>query len=177
VTPPLLEDRRDVGIASAPAVTTLISVAFLMIAVVLGALYLWSPRATLRITTGPMGSSAECFISTFVSVSTALHPHIYFKTVSVPDFEASAKALEDGKVDIAVVRSDVRPPANGQTLVILRRDIIAIVVPAGSPIDISGLSGKTIGIPAGPLQDYNSQALDKILGLRMPPLQRQPHAL
>jgi hypothetical protein len=92
-------------------VTTLISVAFLMIAVVLGALYLWSPRATLRITTGPMGSSAQRFISTFVSVSTALHPHIYFKTVSVPDFEASAKALEDGKVDIAVVRSDVRPPA------------------------------------------------------------------
>jgi hypothetical protein len=44
-------------------VTTLISVAFLMIAVALGALYLWSPRATLRITTGPAGGNAQRFIS------------------------------------------------------------------------------------------------------------------
>jgi ABC-type nitrate/sulfonate/bicarbonate transport system substrate-binding protein len=57
------------------------------------------------------------------------------------------------------------PPANGQTLVILRRDAIAIVLPANSQInDIPGLAGKTIAIPAGPLQEENSAALDKILG-------------
>jgi TRAP-type uncharacterized transport system substrate-binding protein len=143
-------------------VTWLIAAGFLLIAVLLGALYLWSPHVILRITTGPAGSNAERIISTFISV---LHPRIRFVTVPVPDLEASSKALEDGKVDIAVVRSDIKPPANGQTLVILRRDVIAIVLPANSPIkDTPGLAGKTIAIPAGPLQEENSAALDKILG-------------
>ena len=115
--------------------------------------------------TGPAGGNVQRFISTFVSVATALHPRIRFVTVPVPDLEASAKALEDGKVDIAAVRSDIRPPANGQTLVILRRDVIAIFLPPDSPVkNLAGLAGKTIGIPAGPLQDENSAAFDKILG-------------
>jgi TRAP-type uncharacterized transport system substrate-binding protein len=58
----------------------------------------------------------------------------------------------------------VKPPVNGQTLVILRRDVIAIVLPAKSPIkNMTGLSGKTLAVPNGPLQDYNSRALDMIL--------------
>ena len=143
-------------------VTSLIAAGFLLIAVLLGTLYLLAPHVTLRITTGPAGSNAQRVISTFIS---ALHPRIRFVTVPVPDLEASSKALEDGKVDIAVVRSDIRPPANGQTLVILRRDVIAIVLPANSRIkDIPELVGKTIAIPAGPLQEENSAALDKILG-------------
>ncbi|HTV34290.1 MAG TPA: TAXI family TRAP transporter solute-binding subunit [Methylocella sp.] len=145
--------------------TSLMAAAFLMIAALLGALYLWSPRATLRITTGPAGGDADHFISTFISVTTALHPRIQFTPVPVPDLAASSKALEDGKVDIAVVRSDVLPPANGQTLVILRRDVIAVFLPPGSPVkDLAGLAGKKIGIPAGFLQNENSAAFDKILG-------------
>jgi DNA-binding transcriptional LysR family regulator len=150
------------GLGQPRLVTSLIAAGFLLIAVLLGALYLLAPHVTLRITTGPAGSNAQRVISTFIS---ALHPRIRFVTVPVPDLEASSKALEDGKVDIAVVRSDIRPPANGQTLVILRRDVIAIVLPANSPIkDTPGLAGKTIAIPAGPLQEENSAALDKILG-------------
>jgi TRAP-type uncharacterized transport system substrate-binding protein len=142
----------------------LIGGAFLIVALLLGAFYLWQPRATLRITTGPAGGKAQRFIASFISVATAEHPRIRFETVTVPDLEASSKALEEGRVDIAPVRSDVRPPANGQTLVILRRDVIAIILPHGSPIKaVAGLSGKTIAIPAGPAQDHNSQALDAIL--------------
>jgi TRAP-type uncharacterized transport system substrate-binding protein len=63
------------------------------------------------------------------------------------------------------VRSDVRPPLNGQTLVILRRDVLAIVLPPKSPVkNMAGLVNKTIGIVGGPLQDYDSRALDTILG-------------
>jgi TRAP-type uncharacterized transport system substrate-binding protein len=142
----------------------LIGGAFLLIALVLGALYLLSPHATLRITTGPAGGMAQRFISAFISVMTAEHPRVRFETVTVPNLEESSKALEDGKVNIAIVRSDVMPPSNGQTLVILRRDVIAIVIPHGSPVKAAaGLSGKTIAIPAGPAQDDNSRALDALL--------------
>jgi TRAP-type uncharacterized transport system substrate-binding protein len=144
---------------------SLIAGAFLVIALLLVILYLWSPRTALRFTTGPSGGIAQRFISAFVSVTTALHPHIRLETVAVADLEASSKALEDYKVNIALVRSDVSPPSNGQTLVILRRDVIAIILPPKSPIkNMSDLSGKTIAVPAGPVQDYNSRALDRILG-------------
>jgi TRAP-type uncharacterized transport system substrate-binding protein len=142
----------------------LIAGGFLAVSAVLGALYYWSPHATLRITTGVEGSVPNRFISTFISQVTAAHPRIRFETVAVPDLGGSAKALEDGKVDIAMVRSDLPPPVNGDTLVILRRDVVAIVLPPESPIDsVAKLSGKTVAIPIGPVQNENSRALDLIL--------------
>ena len=108
----------------------LIAGIFLAVAAVLGALYYWSPHATLRITTGPEGGVANRLMSPFIALSTAEHPRIHFETVTVPDLRGSAKALEDGKADIAIVRSDLPPPRNGDTLVILRRDAVAIVVPS-----------------------------------------------
>jgi len=144
--------------------TLLLAGAILAAVCAAGILYVWSPKATLRITTGPAGGIAERFISAFIGVTTAAHPHIRFETVTVTDLRASSKALEDRKVDIALVRSDVAPPTNGQSLVILRRDVIAMVVPSGSPIkSFSQLSGRTIAIPTGPLQEENSRALDLIL--------------
>ena len=148
-----------------PRLATLLLAGAILVAVcAAGILYVWSPKATLRITTGPAGGIAQRFISAFIGVTTAAHPHIRFETVTVTDLRASSKALEDHKVDIALVRSDVAPPTNGQSLVILRRDVIAMVVPSGSPIkNFSQLSGRTVAIPTGPLQEENSRALDLIL--------------
>jgi TRAP-type uncharacterized transport system substrate-binding protein len=151
--------------------TLLLAGGFLLAALILGGLYLWSPKATLRITTGPAGGMAQRFISAFVANTEAAHPRILFETVPVADLRASAKALEDYKVNIALVRSDVAPPINGQTLVILRKDVVAIVLPPGSKIKSAAqLSGKTIAIPVGPLQSENAHALDLILGyFNVPP--------
>jgi len=144
--------------------TMLIAGALLCLALILGGLYLWSPRAVIRITTGPAGSMAQRFISAFTANTEAAHPRIRFETVTVPDLKASSKALEEGKVNIALVRSDVDPPNNGQSLVILRRDVVAIVLPPASRIKSVGqLSGKTVAIPTGPVQEENSHALDLIL--------------
>jgi len=145
-------------------VTMLLAGAFLVTALVLAGLYLWSPQATLRITTGPNGGMAQRFVSAFISSTEAAHPRVRFETVTVPDLAASSKALEELKVNIALVRSDVSPPTNGQSLLILRRDVLAIVLPPGSPIESFGqLSGKTVAIPTGPVQNENSHALDLIL--------------
>ncbi len=146
--------------------TALVVVAagFLAIALALGGLYLWSPHATLRITTGPGGGLADRFISALIATTTAQHPRIRFETVEASDLRASAKLLEENKVDIALVRSDVAPPLNGESLVIIRRDVVAIVLPAGSPIkSVAQLSGKKIAIVTNWAQDDNSHALDLIL--------------
>ena len=141
-----------------------VAAGLLLAGVVLGVLYLWSPHVTLRITTGPGGNLATRFISAMIAETEKKHPRINFETVTVPDLRASSKALEDHKVNVALVRSDIAPPSNGNTLVILRRDAIAVILPAASKIDsVSQLSGKTVAIPAGLLQEENSAAFDLIL--------------
>jgi TRAP-type uncharacterized transport system substrate-binding protein len=133
-------------------------------AALIAAIYFWSPHVNLRVTTGPPGSAAYRFITAFASVTEATHPRVRIKLVQVNDLAASAKAIEDHTTDLGIVRSDGPIPSNGQTIAILRRDVVAFIVPAKSPIDkIPSLAGKTIGIPQGPLQKYNEQTLDSIL--------------
>jgi TRAP-type uncharacterized transport system substrate-binding protein len=127
--------------------------------------HLWSPHANLRVTTGPPGSTAQRFIAAFATVSKAQHPRVTLDLVQANDLAASARALEEGRTDLAIVRSDVAPPANGQTVVILRRDVVALVLPPHSRVEsVAGLAGKTVGIPAGPLQADNARILDTVLG-------------
>jgi TRAP-type uncharacterized transport system substrate-binding protein len=133
-------------------------------AALVAAVYFWSPHANLRVTTGPPGSTAYRFITAFAAVTEATHPRVRIKLVEVADLAASAKAIEDHATDLGIVRSDGVIPSNGATIAILRRDVVAFIVPAKSPIDkIPSLAGKTIGLPQGPLQKYNEQTLDSIL--------------
>ncbi|MGY2049859.1 TAXI family TRAP transporter solute-binding subunit [Methylobacterium sp. JK268] len=126
--------------------------------------HFWSPHANLRVTTGPQGGALQRFMAAFVSVSAIQHPRVHLDLVQVPDLAGSAKALEDGRTDLAVVRSDAAAPANAQTIVILRRDVVALVLPPHSKISsVAGLAGKTVGIVAGPVQVNNAQALDTLL--------------
>lgn len=142
----------------------LVAGAFLVVAAILAVLYFWSPRAVLRITTGPANGAAQRLISAIIAVTEAEHPRIRFETVPTPDLKASSRALEERRVNIALVRSDASPPLNGQSLAILRRDVVAIVLPPASPIkNVAQLSGKTIAIPLGPAQNDNAHALDLIL--------------
>ena len=143
---------------------SIIMAVLLLAAGVFALAHYWSPHANLRVTTGPQGGAAQRFMAAFVSVSAIQHPRVHLDLVQVPDLAASAKALEDGQTDLAIVRSDAAAPANGQTIVILRRDVVAIVLPPHSKISsVAGLAGKTVGIASGPLQADNAQALDTIL--------------
>ena len=130
----------------------------------LAAYYFILPHAALRVTTGALGTTAHRFVSAFAATTVAQHPRVQIRLVEVADLAASAKAIENHAVDLAIIRSDAALPANGETIAILRRDVFAVVTPAKTAIDkIPGLVDRTIGIPAGPLQSYNEHALDTIL--------------
>lgn len=136
----------------------------LVIAALAAAIHFWSPHATLRVTTGPFGTEAQRLIGALVTEVAKDHPRVKIQPVQVNDLAASSKAIETGDAELALIRSDVSPPTNGQTIAILRRDVVAFVLPPKSPIDSIGkLSGKTIAIPQGRLQDVNSAMLDIIL--------------
>ncbi len=138
--------------------------ALIVLAAGLAAFYFVAPHATLRITTGSPGSPAHRLIESFAATSATQHPRVHLQLVEVADLAASAKAIEDHKTDLAIIRTDVAVPSNGATIAILRRDVVAIVTPAKSSIEkIANLTDKTIGLPEGPVQAYNEKALDTIL--------------
>lgn len=78
---------------------------------------------------------------------------------------AAAAALDSGEVDLAVARSDVALPASGQTLVILHRNAVLLIVPPDKQIaSVADLAGKRVGYMKGPYTgDANARLLDTIL--------------
>ena len=78
----------------------------------------------------------------------------------------SAAALEDGRADLAVVRSDIALPPSGQVVLVMRHDAGIIVVPGGSPIRVvEDLRGHRIGIlrNVATTGDANRTLLETIL--------------
>jgi len=139
--------------------------------------YLSSPHATLRITSGFPNTIGQRFVASFVSVMAKTYPRLHFELVKVVNLAESAKAMEDGKVDLAVVRTDVSPPSNGQTVAILRLDVFAFVfgVYSSSIKDPSDLAGKAIAIPEGQFQQFNADSLGTILSyFNVPPEKPSP---
>nr|WP_246733350.1 TAXI family TRAP transporter solute-binding subunit [Methylobacterium sp. BTF04] len=62
----------------------------------------------------------------------------------------SGKALVDGKVDLAVVRSDDAAAASGRTVFVLRQVAVAIILPPDSKIEnVSALTGRTLAVANG----------------------------
>jgi TRAP-type uncharacterized transport system substrate-binding protein len=84
------------------------------------------------------------------------------------DLSESAKALMDGRADLAVVRSDNDAAVQGRTIFILRKTAIAILLPPKSAIEnAQALVGKRIGIvePAHP-DDPLIKKLSDFYGMR-----------
>ena len=121
-------------------------------------------HADLRIAAGPPGSAIQRLIATFATANARLHPRVRLLPVEEGDLAASARALDDGRVDLAVIRSDLPPPVNGLTVAILRRDVVAVVLPPHSPVTALGqLAGRAVAIQAGPFQADDARVLDTLL--------------
>lgn len=73
--------------------------------------------------------------------------NIRLRLTPVNDASASAAAMEAGQADLAVVRSDIAMPPNGQTLVILHRNAAVLMTTASAKIDkVSALKGRKVGV-------------------------------
>src|SRR5499426_4139132 len=142
----------------------LVIIACLLVFIGFGAGVVWFyfGYLTLRVATGAMADFGQKFVAAFVRTLADEHPRVRLKVVQMADTEARTKALVAGEIDLAVVRSDLFTDVQGQTIAILRRDVVALIVPAHSPIETVGhLAGKTIGLVQGPASD--ERILDQIL--------------
>ena len=115
----------------------LVILACLLACIGFGAVVWWFffAQITLRVATGPMGSDGQKFFAAFVRTVADAHPHVRLKLVPTADREASAKALTAGEADLAVVRSDMLTSPEAQTIAVLRRDVVGLVIPPHVPIE------------------------------------------
>lgn len=91
---------------------------------------------------------------------------IRLKLITADNLAETARLLEEGHADLAVVRSDIAMPPSGQTVLIMRRNAAVVFAPAQSGLHaIEDLRGRRIGIlqaaPAGKVD--NQRLLDAAL--------------
>jgi TRAP-type uncharacterized transport system substrate-binding protein len=119
-------------------------------------------RVTYRVAIGPEGGEGQRLFAAIAPIFAAESSFIRLNGVVTGDAHATAKALETGEVDLAIIRPDRAVPANGRTLVILRREPVLLIVPPNSKIEKVGeLKGKAIGVVKGAAD--SSGILDRIL--------------
>ncbi len=120
------------------------------------ALYLYERPTMLRVAV-TRGADDQQVLSAAAYEFAQAHEQIGLKLVLVDSLAESARAFEDQRVDLAIVRGDIAMPVDGQTVLIMRRNAAVLLAPAGSPLrDVEDLKGRKIGI----LQAEQSEKAD-----------------
>ena len=110
---------------------------------------------TLRIAVGPASSDDLKVVQTLTQSFAQTHGYVRLKPVPTDGAVASANALADGKVDLAIIRGDLDVPKYAQAVATLRKNVVVIWVPpakgrgkkSGAKITrIAQLAGHRIGV-------------------------------
>lgn len=122
------------------------------------------PRLMLNVAVGGDSGDSKAFMTTLGPMLGAEHWRLRFRQVQFDDPLAAASAMEQGKIDLLIARSDLAPRSKGLTLAILRHELIGLIVPPDAQIEkFPDVARKSIAIPAGPLQKQNEDLLDLLL--------------
>ena len=143
-----------------PAKRKLMFVALAAILAVVGALagtYYFAMRPeTLRIAVGPANSDDVKLVQALTQGFARTRSQIRLRAIPTDGAVASAQALADGKVDLAIIRGDLTVPKNAQAVATLRKNVAVLWVPAAARIKgkkaavaitrIAQLAGHRIGV-------------------------------
>lgn len=131
-------------------------------------------RYNLMLATGPVGSDGQKVLAAFIRDLATEHPLVRLVPVPKDDLAQSAKSLMDGRVDLAVVRSDDKVAAHGRTLFVLRQIGPAVLLPPESKIEkLSELAGKKLAVAKG-FDPGLLKVLTEFYGLRKADLIEMP---
>jgi TRAP transporter TAXI family solute receptor len=97
---------------------------------------------SLRIAVGPASSDDLKVVQALTQAFTQSHSHIRLRPIQTDGASASAQALADGKVDLAVIRGDLDVPKNAQAVATLRKNVAVLWVPSSAKIQEKGKGKK-----------------------------------
>jgi TRAP transporter TAXI family solute receptor len=143
---------------SAVRKATFISVAAVLaiVGILAGAYYFQMRPVTLKIAVGPAGSDDVKVVQALTQAFVQNHAYVKLRPVQTESVVASAEALAQGKVDLAIIRGDLDVPRNAQAVAILRKNVAVLWAPppvrvkgkktAGKITKISQLIGRKVGV-------------------------------
>lgn len=119
------------------------------------------PR-TLRLAVGPLGSEDARMAAGFVQGLNREKSSVRIRLVLTEGSRESARSLDDGQAELAIVRPDIALPAQGDTALITRRTFPFIISSKASAIGrIADLRGRRIGLVRNPAG--NATLLERVL--------------
>jgi len=139
-----------------------LTVVFAVVALGISAFRFLDRQETLRIAVGPAHGVDARFVEALARRFEHDESGLRFVIVPTEGPAASARALESGRADLAVVRSDVATPTNGAVVVVLHADVALLATLSGAKEpEVGRLAGARVGII--PAAEPNSALLDTIL--------------
>lgn len=125
-----------------------------IVAAVAGAYYFAMKPVPLRIAVGPPNSDDVKVVQALVQAFSRDHYSVRLRPILTEGATASAKALADGKADLAIIRGDLDVPKNARAVATLRKNVVVFWVPAAAKGKKSGpkitkfsqLTGRRIGV-------------------------------
>ena len=140
---------------SAARKTALVSLAFVLaiVGTLAGGYYFAMRPVTLKIAVGPANSDDVKVVQALTQAFSQSKGQVRLRPIQTDGATASAHALAEGKVDLAIVRGDVDVPKNAQAVATLRKNVVVLwSVPGkgkkrGAKITrISQLAGHRVGV-------------------------------
>jgi TRAP transporter TAXI family solute receptor len=123
-----------------------------------GSLYLFLRPATLRIAVGPPNSDDQKLVQTLAQIFARERSPIRLAPITTDGAAESIALFAAGKTDLAVARGDLSLPADAESVLILRKNVVVLWAPSGlSPRSsrrkptpkiqsIDELAGRRIGV-------------------------------
>src|SRR3954449_6238141 len=127
-----------------------------LVATMVSAYYFAMRPVTLRIAVGPASGDDLKVVQALTQAFSHAHGQVRLRPMQTDGALASAKALQDGTADLAIIRGDLDVPRNAQAVATLRKNVAVLWVPpaakgkgrkSGPKITkIAQLAGRRIGV-------------------------------
>lgn len=113
---------------SAARRTALVSLALVLaiIGALAGGYYFAMRPVTLKIAVGPANSDDVKVVQTLTQAFAQNKSYVRLRPVQTDGATASAEALAESKVDLAIVRGDLEVPKNAQAVATLRKNVVVL---------------------------------------------------
>jgi len=127
-----------------------------IIGALVAAYYFAVKPVTLKVAVGPVNSDDVKVVQMLTQAFVQNRSYVRLRPLQTDGPVASAEALAEGKVDLAIIRGDLDVPKNAQAVATLRKNFVVLWAPApargkgkraGSKITkISQLAGRKVGV-------------------------------
>ncbi len=132
-----------------PLILPVLAVMLALIGVSFGVYFVSRLPRTLTLAVGPAGLETHRYAEALAQAGIDARDRIRLKIVTTEGAEASARLMETGKIDLAIIRSDYDLPANGQSILVNTKRIVVVMAPQrarGGIRKFDDLKGKRIAV-------------------------------